>query len=193
MATNPLTASRPGAGPVVIETGDVTPTDNLAKYYNDGSDVAIYADFRIRNRFEKDKHIYMLPVASPNGFQGASVAFVQLASPTLLWICDWTACRFNVQPNIPDPTPTDLNWIVLDEHYEPATITVGPDGVTPLYRISGTYVYGHRNPSPTTINNINFARPPWLQDSFNRFVPADKLQQGLSNVISTGPVGFPTR
>lgn len=162
-----------------------------AQYKNQFEDKSIFTDYVINNRFEKDKHIYMMGVSSPTPFQGASVAFCQLASPTLLWIADWTGAKFASMPPIPNSTPTDPNWILLDEHYEPSMVTVGPDGVTPLYRISGTYFYGHRNPSKATIENINFGRPPWLEDVFDLSITAAKLEQGLINKPPMGatPVG----
>ena len=58
-------------------------------------------------------------------------------------------------------------------------ITVGADATTPLYRISGTYVYGCRNPDPTLVRNIRFPRPPWLRDIPNRNMPFDSLEVNL--------------
>jgi hypothetical protein len=161
-----------------ITTGPVNTDDDEGALYNDGGDPAgVYTDYKIVNRYEKDRHLYMLPISSPGGFGGGNLAaFVQLAAPTLLWISDWTACRFNSKPEIPDPTLTDSNWVLLDEHYEPFMLTVAANGSTPLYRISGTFVYGNRNPSTATIDDINFPRPPWLKDpSEGRIVtPSDE-------------------
>lgn len=168
-----------------IDVGPISFDDSSAKYQEVGGD-GTFADYHVVNRYEKDRHTYMMGVTSPNGFRGASVAFVQLASPTLVWVADWTACKAGAKPNIPDPTPADGDWVLLDDWWEPHMVTVAPDGVTPIYRISGTYIYGKLNPQSSTIDDISFPRPPWLQDSFSRNVEQGLLQQGLTN---NGAVG----
>ncbi len=142
----------------------------------------IFTDYVIKNQYERDGHIYMMPVASPGGFNGNSVAFCQLASPTLLWICDWTASKKLTQPEIPDPEINSPDWILLDILPETMQVAVGADGVSPQYRISATYVYGHTNPSANVFNDICYPRPPWLEDLFSRTMPASKL---LPNLITT--------
>lgn len=172
-------------GPAATVTvGTVSPDDNDADYADLGSDFDIFTDYEINSRYESDKHRYMAGITSPGGFQSNSVAFFQLASPTLLWIVDWTAAKFNSQPEIPAPLISPgfggINWILMDEHYEPAKIAVASDGVTPIYRISGTYVYGHQNPDPQVLKNVAFGRPPWLEDVFDRTMPTSKWTQNLS-------------
>lgn len=168
-------------------SGNVTDFGLSTKYIPaDDDGAAIYTDYIVNNRFEKDRGIYMNGVTSPLPFQGASVAFVQLHAPTLLWICDWTACRFNASPLIPNSINSDTDWVLLDEHYEPSMIVTAVDGTTPLYRISGTYVYGKQNPNSTTVNDIQYARPPWLEDAFTRIVPATSLTNGLVDGGATG-------
>lgn len=186
---NPLAPNLNNAPRVTVKVGNVDFNVSPSKYIDPGEEQQLWTDFKIRNKFEKDHHRYMMGITSPNGFEGASVAFVQLASPTLLWIADWTACRYNIQPDIPDPTPADTNWVLLDEHYEPTMLTVGADQITPLYRISGTYVYGHKNPASVTVSNINYARPPWLENSFVRNVPTSVLKQNLVNNTQQGQGG----
>ena len=227
----------------IVNIGEVTIDDYNAQFINDGPDTAIWVDYEINNRYEKDGHIYMMGTTSPGGSQlsttstlttggaptslssrefasknsasftssaggtdGAgttasftsssnpigvnSVAFVQLAQPTLLWIADWSAARFNIQPTAPDPTPADPDWVLLDVHLEPSMLILAADAITPLYRLSGTYIYGHKNPAANTFDNINFSRPPWLSDSFNRTMPNTFLQQGLIDLsLVTGSAG----
>lgn len=135
----------------------------------------------LTNRYEKDNHIYMMGVSSPTAFQGASVAFCQLVAPTLLWISEWSCCRWNQQPIIPNPKSQNPNWELLDEHYMPGCVWVPPDGTTPFYRISGVYVYGNLNPSNMTINDIAYSRPPFLTDgAFVRTVSASVYMSFLN-------------
>lgn len=182
----PFTEDNPVTGPddvpaVDIFQSDLTADDLLAKYIDEGSDQTIWTDYKINNRYESDQHKYMAGITSPNGFGNQSVAFFQMASPTLLWICDWTAARWNEMPEIPDPyNPTDTDWVLLDIIPETAMITLAGDGITPLYRISGTYVFGHKNPRPNIFYHVNFGRAAWIQDVFQRFViPADVLEVKL--------------
>ena len=171
---NPLTPIQPIVE-ATVTVGQINSDDQNALYANLSSDKSIWTDYLITSRYESDKHIYMMPVSSPNGFQGASVAFCQMANPTLLWIVDWTAAKFvgdpSDKPEIPSTVTVDPQWILLDQHYETAPLALGPDGTTPLYRISGTYVYGHTNPSLDVIDNVTFPRPPWLDDVFDRTLP----------------------
>ena len=191
--TNPGGQPFPAPGGSSVSFGLVPDDSTPAAYVeSEPENSTIFVDYMIMNRYEKDRHVYMMPLTSTTGFLGSSAAFVQLAAPTLLWIADWTACKYGNCPDIPDPNTANTGWVLLDEFYEPAMITVGADGVTPLYRISGTYVYGHVNPSDLTVNNINFARPPWLENSFTRTIPAGKLRKslidtlGLNDVFGTG-------
>lgn len=180
---NPPVGQRDVTQPTVVTIGQVELDDNDAKYIEitDG----IYTDYFIENSYEKDRHIYMDGITSPGGFQGASVAFFQLAAPTLLWICKWTAAKFAVSPLAPDSTSKDPNWVLLDDSLVTASFAMASDGVTPLYRLSGVYVYGHKNPSAQISNNVVYPRPPWLEDVFDRTVPLNSFQQGLSNSVGS--------
>ena len=182
----PFTKDNPGlnvqSNPfnTTVTIGDVQIDDYDGKYVDFGSDEqAIFTDYVINSRYESDKHIYGAGMTSPNGFNGATTAVVQLTTPTLLWIADWTACRWSVPPILPSVTPADPNWVLLDEHYEPGMLVLAQDGVTPLYRISGTYVYIHLNPSSQVISQLRFTRPAWLQDVFPRTVPASLFESNL--------------
>ncbi len=150
---------------------------------------SVEADYEVVNRQECDQHVYMLGITSPNGFLGATAAFVQLAAPTKLWLVDWTACRVGLKPKIPDPRVSDPNWVFLDALPETNKITVAPDGISPLYRISGTYVYGCRRPTTDVFGNLQFPKPPWLQDGVAiRTINAQDLEQGISEA-GIGNVG----
>lgn len=142
---------------------------------------SILADYEIFNTYEKDQHKYMMGITSPNGFQGNSVAFVQLAAPTLLWISRWTACQAGSEPPIPDTDVGDSSWILLDEIIEPVMMNCMPDGTNPIYRINGTYVYGNTNPNARTTANTVFPRPPNVKDVFTRTISASLLTQNLIN------------
>ncbi len=170
---NVISSSEAGAQVVVEE---ITFDDNAGRYIEtDG----IFTNYEVTSHYERDRHRYMLGITSPGGFAGDSVAFVQLAAPTLLWVVEWTASKLLAQPEVPAPTSVDARWVILDEHVDLPKITVAPDGVTPLYTISGVYVYGCRNPSPVIFTDTIFPRPPWLQDAFQRTISPGKVVGGI--------------
>ncbi len=173
--------------PAVLLTGSVTITGNDGRVEADDTPT-IWTDEIINNRYEQDGHTYMMGITSPDGFQGNKAAFCQLASPTLLWISDWSFARFGAQPIIPDPTPADPNWVLLDVIPETAIIKIAGDGNTPLYRISGTYVYGCKNPPANVFEKVVYGRAPWLSDTLpnGRNQPTALLRQNLINFVG-GP------
>lgn len=190
----PYPAPNPPTGPeaipaAIVTIGEVPITDNLGKFLTEDNGANVFLDYRVMNRYEKDFHRYMLGITSPQGFQGNRAAFVQLASPTLLWIADWTVSKSNSVPTIPDPTPPTSNWIQLDEQMEPANMSLAADGVTPIYRISGVYVYGCLNPSFNLYQDITFPKPPWMGGNDLRSVGAFNLQQGIINNNQGGIAG----
>ena len=125
----------------VVTVGDI-PIDDGSLY--DIDDDGLWTDYFVVNRYEKDNHIYMMPMTSPNGFQGNQVAFVQLAAFTALLICDWKCQRVGEQPEMPHPAPQDTNAVLMDEHYEPVIMDLMGDGETKVWTIAGTFVYGFK-------------------------------------------------
>lgn len=188
----------PDAGTrAIVNFGEVEPDDLNAAYNADADAESVWTDYQINSRYEEDRHIYMTGITAPGGVGGGSpglgatsvgvtrgAAFVQLASPTLLWVADWTAARFKAIPSIPEfEVAPNSGWVLMDVHVEPGMLVVGADGVTPLYRISGTYVYGHKNPSARIIYQVNFTRPPWLEDRFQRTLSETGMERGLIDIV----------
>lgn len=161
--------------PAEVVEGVVEADDGNAAFITQPDGQTIYTDYLVTNRYEKDHHVYMMANASPTAYLGGTASFVQLAAPTVLWVCDWTASRTKYPPVIPTPVPYNPDWVLLDEHMEPAMVGLAPDGVTPVYRISGTYVYGRKRPSDQLNLDVNYPRPPWMQDVFSRTMPNEFL------------------
>lgn|SRR3990167_2400886 len=174
------------SGPTIqIVERDINMDDDNNSFFVAQPGKEIWLDYMSYNRYEKDMRRYMMGVASPNGFNGSTVAFVQLASPTLLWICEWTALKSDVQPEIPTSTAPD-GWILLDEYHELPMCKVVADGNSPIYRVSGTYVYGKTSPDSVMVNDVSFPKPPWLKDGLSRNMPSSKLTTGLSTPSAGG-------
>ncbi len=153
--------------PLEIEVGDVEfnfgEGGSQSPVINPANIVEPY--YKIVNKYERDLHRYMMGITSPNGFQDASVAFVQLASPTLLWVAEWVASSIGGKPSIPDMSVRNPDWVLLDEWQIPGMVDVMKNGQTIYYPHAGVYVYGHKNPSSVMINDINYACPPWIEPS----------------------------
>lgn len=162
-----------------IEEGEVVIDDENALYdANLAASDSIFVDYMITNHYEKDHHKYMMPLTSPQKFQGKSVAVVQLAAPTLLMICNWSALSYGRQPKSPK-NDIGADWILLDEFCEPVMTNLAADGTTAIYRLNGTYVYANVNPSENLNTDCAFPRPPWLEDVIDRKVPDDIFMAGL--------------
>jgi hypothetical protein len=166
----------------IVEVDSITADGSVPAFLGVADD-SVITSYIINNRYENDKRVCMMPIASPNGFQGASAAFVQLASPTLLRLVDWTMLQSgDANLSIPDPNPVDPNWVLLDVMPETRSLVVTAGG-DPVYRISGTYVYGHRNPPANVFDAVQWGRPPWMADIFERVVnTAEELVQGLADI-----------
>lgn len=158
--------------------GALNPTGADAQFATQG-DLGIWEDWFIRNTYPSDYHRYALPLTSPGGFQGATCAFVQLAAPTSMWVCDWS-CEYRTNPGdypkYPDPRPTDQNIVILDIKLIPDMVLLGADGTSPIYRISGTYVYGYRDPLKAALYH---GRPPWMTQKIPRAVVDSMKTRGI--------------
>ena len=154
--------------------GDQT---NDALFDSDEISDGIFTDYRIVNRYESDGQIYMMPVTHPSGFNGDSVCFVKLAAGTLLWIVDWTAEKVGAKPSIPKPDIEDPNLVLMDKHFEPESLLLKPDDKGKvIHRISGTYVYGFKNPSQST---LYYGRSPWMDKSVDCAVSDSQFKDGI--------------
>lgn len=140
----------------------------------------INTDYTIKHYYETDMHRYLMGITSPTA---SSPAIVQLAGKVLLWICDWTAASLGAHPIIPDSVPQQINkWVLLDEHYVPVSVVAVTDSVTPLYRISGTYVYGCLTPNDRTVRDITFPVGAWMIASeFDRAIDETWVQKGFTD------------
>lgn len=150
--------------------------------------------YQITGKFFRNEHKWMLGLTSPDKYNGLTAAFVQLAQPTLIWVCDWEASKTGNQPNIPDPTPQDDNWELLDSTIGTVNLLIGPQGNNPQYRMTGTYIYGHKNPNAILAKNVTFPRLPWVKDVYDRSLPESKLDAslvapGIGAGVSIGGIG----
>ena len=160
---------------VEITIGDVSGLSLSPIYESQAVQDGIWTDYYIENYFESDGQIFMMPVTSPNGFDGDQVSFVKLAAGTMLWVCDWTAERSVEKPMIPNPNLEDANIVLMDKHFMPAQLLKHADG-TVSYRISGRYTYGFKNPGSAT---LYYGRPPWMSKDVDCAVEESQFADGI--------------
>lgn len=81
--------------------------------------------------------------------------------------------RYGCDPEIPDSVPSVAGYSLLKQTLSPIQIEVGPDGSTPIFRLTGMYAYMNTSP---TLNNpvIPFPIPPWLSISPSQFTETAK-------------------
>lgn len=193
---NDLTGPTPSAPTGVSSNPPYTdpnlPTSDSASLYDKGNDQDVITDFRIHSRYERDYHRYLMGVTSTVGFLGSSAAIVQLAAPTLLWVVDWTGCRFLQKAMLPDPTTVGSVWTLLDAMLEPAAIILAPNGTTPLFRLTGTYVFGCTNPGANFFDNVVYPVVPWFNStgiSSLRTISVSDLDSTLLSTVASSVTG----
>lgn len=166
-----------------VVLGKVEATDMQAIFNNQGN--GLFLDYYCENKYEHNLNRYMAGNTSSTKFNGNTVSFFQLAEPTLMWIADWTTCKAGEVPTVPDPNPpASSDWILLFNSPQLAQKAMTGNGKTALYRVSGTYVYGHKNPG--TVNPLllaTFPKPPWMKDDGSlRTIPASAMAKDIISV-----------
>jgi hypothetical protein len=173
-----------------VSVGKVTNSDiGLGTYPSVmAADPGLHPDYDIYSRYVKDRHRWYGGVSSPGGFQGNSAVVFQLAAPKLFWICYWTGLKVGYQPKIPDIVPVDPKWVLIDEEYTLHNVDTAGNDFSPLYRISGVYMYGHLSPDPETLNNARFGIPPYLANVFDRTMPVTLRTANLIDGTATSKI-----
>lgn len=167
-----------------IEISPLEETDSDGKFVEPDDGRITWGPYKIKNRYFKDRHKYALAIASEEGIPESqnTTAVVTLARPTLIWVCTWFGEKTYVKPEIPNADISNPLWELLDDIYTLDDVIVGADGTTPIYRIGGTYIYACLRPSAVTINDLQYPRPPWIEDVFSRTVDPEQLTDGLIEI-----------
>lgn len=172
---NPLTGDEASVFEADVNIGLVTlDVSNNALYNLEEINNGIYTDYMVINHYWSDGHIWMMGMTKIDE-GGDKAAFCKMAGSTLLWIADWTGEKSGFEPSKPDPDPKDDNLVLLDSIVEPMSMMEKPDGQTIVYRISGTYVYGFKDPSKAT---FYYGRPPWMATSVSCMVKPE-VKRGI--------------
>jgi hypothetical protein len=162
-----------------VNQDSVTYDDYLAQYTNPNNYSGVFGDYFFENHYERDPHTYMASQTTETPFNGSTVGFVRIGGPTLLWVCEWTAMQVGAKPVAPSPVPVSSDWVLLDIQPTFAGESRAADGVSPLYRLSGVYVYGHKNPNADVYKDGVFPLYPWVSQSAGRQMQSSDFKQGL--------------
>jgi len=165
--------------PAEITVGQME-SDNDPNWKDFSQVGTVYPDYKAKTRIEKDYHRYMMSITSPDGFQGAKTAFVQLGAPTQIKVVEFSCLGVGDIPDIPAP---DLggNWVLLDEMIGEFIVVTAPDGNSSFYRVNGYYIYGCKVPNTLTHKDIQFPLAPWLtEQAVTRVIPNNKVVAGIT-------------
>ncbi len=162
-----------------VTTGDLEGGNRYAE-----DDQRMDVHYHAFNNYDHLEGIFMVGVTSPEGFRGQNAAFVQLCDRTLVWVFRWTTACFGEKPKAPDPRPLNEDWVLLQRLPEIPIVTVGPDGETPLRRLTGTYVYGKRTSAKDPFTDTSFPRPMFLEDAFDRVTGNLQYVRGMGDAIA---------
>lgn len=168
---------------VQLSDGPITMDTDQSAAYKQGA--GFNTDCLIRCYYKNRPQRWMMPIASPNGFQGDSVGFVQLAAPTTALHVEWTVAKKNDKPKIPDPTPKS-GWVLLYQSPEPELIEIMANGVSAGYRCSGLYVYGCKKPKSQPVEDAQYPMPPWLEDVFPTQMSVQDFYQAFGSASAAG-------
>jgi hypothetical protein len=155
------------------------PFEDESQKYQEDSKEGFHVDYMMYNRYDADLGVYAAGITSPDGFGGGSCAIMQLSAGVLIKAADWTAARLGERPTVPSPDLNDPGWELLRVMPEAAMVTVAPNGVTPLYRVNGTYFYAKKSAADDALDDVTFPKPSWLKDGEARRLPPEFRIKGL--------------
>lgn len=130
--------------------GDIDKTPTLFAGDQTAEFGLLYTNYRIDVRYERIENVLQMPVAEENliDFFGQRVEceFVTVAAPIGRKVVSWSAERLGAWPACPSKNTGLVNEVFIREDVTPATPETMPGGTELVYRVSGVYYYGLRQP-----------------------------------------------
>lgn len=135
---------------VVDRLPDLTPVQRQASL--DG----FYTDYRIHMQYIRDEGVTPRTEMREDGH----THYLKTRAKSLRLRVKWTAERVGGKPVIPTTETGDKNVVVCGRtRWDPGTLDVREDGVTPVFRSSGVYTFGFIDPKKADLGG---AVPPWV-------------------------------
>ena len=170
----PSSSSSPGDPPIYdppsvgTDVSDDLPTV-LSKYAASQFN-GPYTDYRITTQYDDVATVIQVPVAGPPGTPSAILTLGGGMSSAMV---SWTAESYGKPPTMPHPDHSDDNYTYMQGQILGENVVVGIDGVTPIYRVSGTYKYALKRPRTAK------------DDIFLGLVPSLTLEPGQGTISYT--------
>lgn len=118
----------------------------------------MYDDYPVRSRYVTDMGVIQLPVTSSD--PNVTAVFIQMHAPIAKRIVDMDVSSTGSRPQLPqDPALTDSNQVLLSSELAPDAMNLSGDGITPTWRMRGSYEIGFVNRNNAS---VTAAVPPWL-------------------------------
>jgi hypothetical protein len=160
-----------GAGSCNITvTPDLPEIDTLF----DPPSTGIYGDYNISEAYETDYHTLQMPKATTADH---NASFAVVAQPTMKKVVNWTATKANDWPDLPKAETSDPNEILLFKYVTGRNIELAADQLTPVYIITGRYIYAYVDPD---LVNMYVGVPPYVDWPISdSAIPPDKFVDGI--------------
>lgn len=114
----------------------------------------MYTDYSQNISYSIDYNTLHMPIV------GSTLSsFATVAKPKVTKTVIWAAEKWGVQPTMPDPKPGP-NEVLLNKEIFPHTPALAPDATTPIYRVTGRYIYAIKDSSKLT--SFGFGQMPML-------------------------------
>lgn len=118
----------------------------------------VYVWWECVSHHSRDEGVSVMPSTKP----GEPGRKVRLHNPTHSVRCEFTARRAGGPPELPDPTQSDSNIVLIRSTVSPSSREVGPDAETPVYTTTGIYDYEYLD---ATRSEISEPIPPFMRDA----------------------------
>lgn len=104
-----------------------------------------YHEYSADTGYLEDEGLLAVPLSQP-AQDGSTVRYVKVSSQRMEKHVNWQVSRLNQKPQLPSPDPADANEILLRKFIIPSVPQQQADGVSRLYVVRGTYVFGLKKP-----------------------------------------------
>lgn len=135
---------------------DIPSQRNLFKTPEDGSR-GVWKDFQMSTTYQMDPGVLQIPVAGPDGTPSV---FVKTHARTMRKIVSWRAMKQGDQPDMPDPNAIGNNDVFVGFTMPVIAPVLDASGLRHFWSVSGTYVYGMRQPISPTVSGLPAGASP---------------------------------
>ena len=126
------------------------------------------------------------PTQSPTGTSCQTLVVLQLFQSYTILEVKWSIERYGCMVEAPSPIPVLQGYTLLRMIQSPVNMDLLPDTYTPVYKMSGSYVYAVSCPV-LELDPLPFAIPPWVNmppSEFTEILPADWIDGVINNDIA---------